>query len=143
MTRCVFLMLLCLSSAAMAQDYTTLYGSWRGQTQYQATIGTAVDQSAHAVVPLALEIDAAGRVRGMSPDNGCKFLGIAGPGVAPTIMNLDVTLSGCHYAGFNKRYGGMLALYAQGKYTSLSLRAHQMVPGKAPVSLDIKATMRR
>ncbi len=123
--------------------YATPTGSWRGQTQYQATVSGVVSPEAHAVVPMTIEIDPQGKVTGSSPDNGCKLKGLATPGAMATISTLDVTFSGCTYTGFNRRMSGMLAIYTAKKHAQLSLAGFSMGVGKIAASYDIRATMRR
>lgn len=53
-------------------NYSTPYGEWRGQAQYQATDRGQLLPEAHAVVSMVIAIDAAGKVVGSSPDNGCS-----------------------------------------------------------------------
>ncbi len=131
------------SFAAFAQDFNTPYGAWRGQTQYQARVGNVMEQAAHAVVPLVLEIESGGRLRGVSSDNGCKLLGVASPGFSPTMLQLDVTLSGCQYARYNRRYTGTLTVNMPGKHAAFNLRSSEVALGVHPFTADIKATMRR
>ena len=126
-------------------DYTTPYGIWRGQAQYQATVKGWPVPEAHAVVPLVIQVEKAGRVQGVSPGNGCKLLGVAAPYMVPTVLQLDVTLSECRYPAFNRRYSGTLALYPASNSVQLSLQSFNI--GLAAVGnagyFDIKATMRR
>lgn len=104
--------------------------------------GTAVMDEAHAVVPLVIEIDPQGKITGVSTDNGCTFKGIAMPGIAETITNLDVTLTGCKYPGFNRQLTGRIALYRAQKYTDFSLVAYDM--NRRPSGYyEIKGTLRR
>jgi hypothetical protein len=128
-------------------DYSTPYGIWRGQAQYQGTTvkGQAM-REAHVVVPLVIEVEKQGRVRGASPENGCKLLGVAAPYVAPNMLTLDVTLSECRYPALNRRYSGTLALYKSSNSVQFSLRslnpmAAVLIVG--PANFDIKATMKR
>jgi len=128
-------------------DYSTPYGIWRGQAQYQGTTvkGQAM-REAHVVVPLVIEVEKQGRVRGASPENGCKLLGVAAPYVAPSMLTLDVTLSECRYPALNRRYSGMLALYQSSNSVQFSLRSlNPMVAVLivGPSNFDIKATMKR
>lgn len=71
----------------------------------------ASDPAAHAVVDLVIDIDARGKVTGASTENGCHMLGIAQPGLAPHILNLNVTLRSCGYPGFNRIYRGYISVY--------------------------------
>ncbi|MDP2031227.1 MAG: hypothetical protein Q8K12_16460 [Thiobacillus sp.] len=87
-------------------DYSTPYGIWRGQAQYQASSKGQPLHEAHAVIPLVIQVEKQGRVRGASPENGCKLLGVAAPHVSPNILMLDVTLSECRYPALNRRYSG-------------------------------------
>jgi hypothetical protein len=128
-------------------DYSTPYGIWRGQAQYQGTTvkGQAM-REAHVVVPLMIEVEKQGRVRGTSPENGCKLLGVAAPYFSPNVFTLDVTLSECRYPALNRRYSGTLALYQSSNTVQLSLRSlNHMVAVliEGPSNFDIKATMKR
>ena len=126
-------------------DYTTPYGTWRGQAQYQASENGELISDAHAVVPLVIQVEKQGRVRGASPENGCKMLGVATPYVTPNVLKLDVTLSGCRYSAFNRRYSGSLALYQSSNSVQFSLQSINVASafiGKVGY-LDIKATLRR
>jgi hypothetical protein len=126
-------------------DYTTPYGTWRGQAQYQASEKGQIMSDAHAVLPLVIQVEKQGRVRGASPENGCKMLGVAAPYVTPNILMLDVTLSECRYPAFNRRYSGTLALYQSSNTVQFSL--HSIDVALAFIgnvgNFDIKATMRR
>jgi hypothetical protein len=140
--RRAFLLSLLVATNALAQGYTTPHGEWRGQTQYQAFIGTVSDPAAHAVVDLTVNIDPRGKVIGMSGDNGCRLLGVALPGPTPRILKLEVVLTGCSYAGLNRAYKGLLSVYAKEKYAAFSLQAVDVAAGKAG-TYNIKSTMRR
>ncbi|MGA7950999.1 MAG: DUF4124 domain-containing protein [Thiobacillaceae bacterium] len=126
-------------------DYTTPYGIWRGQAQYQATVKGQTVSEAHVVVPLVIQVEKEGRVRGASPENGCRMLGVAAPYVTPNLLTLDVTLSDCRYPALNRRYSGTLALYRSSN--SVQFYLHSFNIGLAAVGdtahFDIKATMRR
>lgn len=127
-------------------DYSTPYGIWRGQAQYQATVKGQAVREAHVVVPLIIELEQQGRVRGESPENGCKLLGVAAPYYAPNVLTLDVTLSGCRYPALNRRYSGTLALYQSSNSVQLSLQSFNMGLAsvvKGAAHFDIKATMKR
>lgn len=126
-------------------DYSTPYGVWRGQAQYQAAAKGQPVPEAHGVVPLVIQVEKAGRVQGVSPENGCKMLGVAAPYVTPTVLRLDVTLSGCRYPAFNRRYSGTLALYQSDNSVQFSLQsinAASAFIGNVG-DFDIKASMRR
>ena len=134
----------CAASAAIAQGAGphNLHGEWRGQTQYQATIGGKADDSAHTVTNLTIRVEPDGKVWGTSTENGCKLLGVWSPmGATMNVANLDVTLKGCQYSGFNQRYAGNLAFYSAG---NVQLSLHKVASSLGKVSpFDIKATMRR
>lgn len=126
-------------------DYSTPYGIWRGQAQYQGTSKGHPLREAHAVIPLVIEVEKQGRVRGASPENGCKLLGVAAPYHVPHVLTLDVTLSECRYPALNRRYSGSLALYQSSNSVQMSL--HAINASLALVGnvgyFDIKTTMRR
>ena len=133
------------SAKPLELDYSTPYGIWRGQAQYQVSSKGQPLLEAHAVIPLVIEVEKHGRVRGASPDNGCKLLGVAAPYVAPNMLMLDVTLSECRYPALNRRYSGMLALYQSSNSVQFSLQSTNIASaftGKV-AHFDIKATMRR
>lgn len=129
--------------AGAASDYSNPYGEWRGQAQFHARIGENLDPKGHAVTELSIAIDPEGKLVGASAANGCRALGIAAPSGPKTVMNLDVTLSGCAYAGFNRRYSGNLFLYPKERYASLRLRSLVVSNGPKAVSFDIRATLKR
>jgi len=123
--------------------YSTGYGDWRGQVQYQATFKGQPLPEAHAVVQTTLSIDPQGKVLGSSPENGCKMKGIASPGIGQTILNLDITLSGCTFSKLNRRLTGTLALYPAEKRTQFWIYAHPVDLLNPGWSYDIKGTLRR
>lgn len=123
--------------------YSSPTGAWRGQAQFQANVGGAIAPEAHTVVPLTIEIDSQGKVTGASPENGCRLLGVASPGILPTMANLDVTFSGCRYAGFNRRMSGALSVYQAQKHAQFQLNGFLVAPGRVAATYDIRATMRR
>lgn len=127
-------------------DYSTPYGTWRGQAQYQVAVKGQPVREAHAVVPLVIEVEKQGRLQGISPANGCKMLGVAAPYLAPYMLKLDVTLTECRYTGLNQRYTGTLALSQASNSAQLSLHSmNSMVTVlmQGPANNDIKATMKR
>lgn len=137
-----FLLVLALTTTvAGAQEYSSPYGEWRGQAQYQAFIKAVSDPGAHSVTDLTISIDPRGKVVGASPDNGCRILGIAAPGGTSKLLKLDVTLRDCHYAGLRQTYRGHLSVYSEKGYAALSLQAFRTTPGGG--SFRITATMRR
>ena len=140
--RYVFSFFLFLSSAVYAQNYVSPYGEWRGQTEYQAFIRTTSDPAGHVVTNLTINVDPQWKVVGTSTENGCRMLGLAEPGVTPTIVTLNVTLTGCAYAGYNRTYRGSLAVFSKDQYAKFSLQAIDVSSGKAG-TYNITATMRR
>lgn len=124
--------------------YNTTSGAWRGQAQFLATAGGRGVPDAHAVVPMVIDIDPQGKVRGSSPENACKIMGIASPGMMATLANLDLTFSGCRYPGFNRRMFGTLALSPANKFAQLYLSGNTgPFSGPAIAFYEIKGTMRR
>ena len=71
--------------SAIAQSHADFNGEWRGQSQYQATVNGNVDPSAHTVTNITISIAPQGKIVGESPEYGCSLLGIAVPGLAPTV----------------------------------------------------------
>lgn len=141
MRHALFLSLL-LSSTAYAQDHISPYGEWRGQTQYQAFIKTTSDPAGHIVTNLTINIDPQGKIVGTSTENNCRILGLAAPGVTPTIVTLNVTLSGCSYSGYNRSYIGSMSVFSKDHHAKFSLQAIDISSGKAG-TYNITATMRR
>ena len=120
----------------------TSTAGWTGEAQYQATVkGQPVD-AAHAVVDFVMTVDPNGKLLGTSKTNGCQALGIASPS-NPQMLTLDVTLSGCTYPGYNRRYTGTLALPPGQSYARFHLLAYESRPGIPSAMYDITATMRR
>ena len=123
--------------------YRSPYGSWRGQIQYQEKGPAGINRTAMAVVPMLMDIDPQGRVVGSSPENGCRFKGIASPGSIPTSIALDITFSGCYFAGYNRRMFGSLAIHQAQKFAQFSLMGHHITPLFASYFFDVKGTLRR
>ena len=78
----------------------------------------------------------------MSTENNCKMLGLASPGIAPFIVSLNLTLTGCKYAELNRTYQGQLSVFSKDKFAKFSLQAIDVTSGKAG-TYNINATMRR
>jgi hypothetical protein len=134
------------STESIELDYSTPYGTWRGQAQYQVAVKGQPVPEAHAVVPLVIDVEKQGRVRGISPANGCKMLGVAAPYVVPNMLTLDVTLSECRYTGLNQRYSGKLILNQANNSVQLTLQSMNSMVAvlmQGPANNDIKATMKR
>lgn len=140
--RIALLFLLLLSSGVYANGYSSPYGEWHGQTQYQAFIRTTSDPLGHVVTNLTINIDPQGKFVGASTENGCRMLGLAGPGVTPTILTLKVTLTGCAYSGYNRAYTGSFSVFSKEGYAKFSLQAIDISSGRAG-TYNITATMRR
>lgn len=122
--------------------YSTTNGTWRGQVQFMAKANGTVVSEAHAVGPFVIDIHPQGKVTGSASESGCVLKGIAKPGIAPTITELDVTLAKCNHPGFNRQMTGRVALYAEKKYVDFSLVAYEM--NKRPSGhYEIKGTLRR
>jgi hypothetical protein len=100
------------------------------------------DPAGHAVTNLTIDISPQGKVVGMSTENGCRLLGLAAPGITPTIVKLNVTLTGCAYPGYNRSYKGHLSAFSKEHYAKFSLQAIDVSSGKAG-TYNIMATMRR
>lgn len=122
--------------------YENPYGPWRGQAQYQVTNTRLNPSGTHFVVPLILQVNDDGKVEGASPENGCRMLGLASPGLTPKILNLDVTVSNCPAKDFNQRYRGTLILNTSDRSARVALNAQRIGVGRALIA-DIKAIMRR
>jgi hypothetical protein len=123
---------------------SSVVGEWRGQTQYQASESGQQIGEAHTVVPLVLTFCADGKVSGASSDNGCEWLGVWSPGSTPRLFSLDVSLSGCRYAGFNRRFSGNLIATFPERSAQLTMQGFDVFHGgQTPRMYDIKATLRR
>jgi hypothetical protein len=122
----------------------TIVGDWRGQTQFQGAENTQVMEAAHSVVPLVLTFSADGKVSGSSADNGCSLLGLWAPGSTPRLFMLDITLTGCRYAGLNRRYSGTLIATFADNSAQFSLMTYAPpIPGQPIRRYDVGATMRQ
>jgi hypothetical protein len=122
----------------------SVLGDWRGQTQFQGAQNGQLIEEAHTVVPLVLTFTVDGKVSGISPDNGCTLLGLWAPGMTPRLFPLDVTLKGCRYAGFNRRYSGNLIATFTENSAQFSLQAYTVpIPGQPVSRYDVGATLRR
>lgn len=125
-------------SAAQSSPEPDLHGNWRGYAQFRAIEGDNAPVP-HSPVAFSLSIDKAGKVTGSTLDNGCTLAGIALRDRAPATLYLDVTLSGCLYAGFNRRFSGSFAAHRE-RNAQLNLRPFTPTPA---AHFDIRAMMRR
>lgn len=123
--------------------YSSPFGTWRGQIQYQVNGSGGINHEAMAVVAMTMDIDTNGRVTGSSPENGCRFRGIASPGITPTSIALDVTFAGCNFNGYNRRLFGTLSVNSAQKYAQFSLNGSHVSPLASMSFFDIKGTLRR
>lgn len=123
--------------------YSSPYGDWRGQVQYQASYQTKPIADAHAVVQTTISISPQGKVTGSSPENGCRMKGVASPGMSKNLLNMDITLSGCSYDRLNRRLFGTLALYPAEQHAQFWIYAHPVDLLNPGWGFDIKGTMRR
>ncbi|TXT28379.1 MAG: hypothetical protein FD131_3156 [Rhodocyclaceae bacterium] len=117
---------------------------WKGQAQYQATVDNKLDPSGHTVSALNLTISADGKVVGNSPENGCSLLGIATLTPSPSRVDLDLTMSGCRYAGYNMRWSGSIAVVSKGQagtVAQLNLNTGILGVGRWRAIYDLKATL--
>jgi hypothetical protein len=122
----------------------TIVGDWRGQTQFQGAENAQVIEDAHSVVPLVLTFSADGKVSGVSADNGCALLGLWAPGSTPRLFMLDITLTGCRYAGLNRRYSGTLIATFADNSAQFSLMTYAPPIPRQPIRrYDVGATLRR
>jgi hypothetical protein len=116
--------------AAEAGPFDNAVGDWQGQAEYLAKVSAVADDAAHAVVVLALRVDAGGKVSGASPENGCRLLGVITPFSSPQVYQSRVTLSQCRAASLNGRYMGPLSVKPQAGTLALALT--MMEPGSRP-----------
>lgn len=123
--------------------YGSPFGTWHGQIQYQAKGSGGVNQEAMAVVAMTMDIYPQGQILGSSPENGCRFRGIASPGNIPTSIALDVTFAGCNFNGYNRRLFGTLSVNPAQKYAQFSLNGSHLSPLASMNFFDIKGTLRR
>lgn len=123
--------------------YSSPFGTWRGQIQYQVNGAGGINQDAMAVVAMTMDIDTKGRVMGSSPENGCRIRGIASPGNIPTSIALDLTFAGCNFNGYNRRLFGSLLVNPTQKYAQFSLHGSHLSPLASMSFFDIKGTLRR
>lgn len=124
--------------------YSSPYGDWRGDAQFQFTQNGQMVADAHAVVPMTISISPQGKVVGAAPQNGCKVKGLASPGLGPTSLSLDLTFSGCQYPKYNRRMPGHISLNPSQRVAQLYLSGIYIAPfGGYSEQYDVKATMRR
>jgi hypothetical protein len=61
----------------------------------------------------------------------------------PSIKSVDITFSGCSYAGYNRRFGGTMLLQEQGRRLKLDLRAQSIGLGKKTAFFELKGALAR
>ena len=129
--------------AQVASDYETIYGAWRGQTHFKETTTGGTGAHPHVIAAVTLVIEEGGRVTGTARDVGCRIVGVAGPGPAPTEPSLALTVSSCSQAAFNRKYTGSLVLHPRDGYASLHLVSLPPSKYRKAVTYDISATLKR
>jgi hypothetical protein len=140
--RLLLFTLLAVTTSAVAQGAPAL-GEWRGQAQYNATVKGQPDKTGNALVAFTIDIHPQGKVLAASSANGCRFVGLSTPGPVPSILNLDVTATGCGYAAFNQRLTGTLAHYERDKTAILDLHSPAVGFARAAGYFEVRATLRR
>lgn len=112
-------MLLGAFSVSVQAAPSAPFGVLRGMTQFMFTPYQSPNEQ--AVATFILNMGADFKVTGGSQELGCKALGIASPGLAKHILNLDLTLSDCRNPHYNQRLHGYVAGRDDGAVT-LSLQ---------------------
>jgi hypothetical protein len=97
------------------------------------------------VAVLTIKIESGGRLTGASNETACRALGIAAPSVTPMpmLLSLDVTMSNCLDAGFNRHYNGPLGIYPADKSAQLLLVSTPILALNRPPVHDLLVTIRR
>lgn len=104
--------LLVINGPANAQVIKGLSGQWAGMAHFSARVSqngrSLEDPSAKAHVELYIDIDKQGNISGRTTSNNCQIRGLATPWALDNVLDLQVNFSGCHHAGFNRRFTGQL-----------------------------------
>lgn len=129
--------------SATTGDYSTTRGAWRGPAQFHVVAGGQRDVSVHRISPIVIELAADGKVTGILTEVGCRISGLTTQLVAPTLANVDVTLTGCADSRFNTRMSGTLAVHAGVKETKLYLANVGYTRTMAVQQLTLDAVLRR
>lgn len=134
------------STTISSSSTPSTVGVWNGQLQYSGTEAGEMITAVHTVVPLTLEFTADGKVSGVSPDNGCIWLGVwsqGGKGIE-RMITLDVALTSCKYAGLDRRYTGSFLLAVPDSSGQVSLLAYTPpIPGQKVRGYSLGGTLRR
>ena len=131
------------AAATSAQDVAAFSGDWRGQAQWYATVDAKPDTQGHSVGMLVLSIDPRGKLVVSASDMGCTGLGLFAAGPMPSIKTVDITFSGCSYAGYNRRFGGTMLLQEQGRRLKLQFNAQNIGLGKRTAFFELKGALSR
>ena len=90
---------------------TSIYGEWRGTVQTHGSAGGKSIPGEHSLALMILDAQPDGSFKGVAPDLGCHFLGLAAlPAGLVGTLRLDVTASQCKVPEFNARYQGHIIL---------------------------------
>lgn len=100
------------------------------------------DETAKAYVEIYMTIDKLGNVTGRTTSNHCQINGLATPWVFPTALDIQINLTGCKHAGFNRRFNGKLLYRPQKRNANMDLSAMTIdsLTGRWS-SYDIKANV--
>jgi len=138
---CFALSVSALTVSSDAQEGSTPSGEWRGQVQWYATVDAKPDTAGHSVGSLVLAIDPRGKVVISSSDMRCTGLGLFSTGPMPAIKTIDITLKGCMYEGYNRRFGGTLLLQDNSRTIKLQLQASNIRIGSKTAFCEVKGLL--
>lgn len=79
------------------------------------------DETAKAYVEIYMTIDKLGNVTGRTTSNHCQINGLATPWISPTALDIQINLTGCKHAGFNRRFSGKLIYRPQKRNADMAL----------------------
>jgi hypothetical protein len=93
-------------------------------------------------VLLPLTFTADGKASGASQENGCRWLGVWSQG--GRIIFIDISVTGRHYAGLNRRFTGAFLLGVPDSSGEVSLQVSTLpLPGQGARGYEHQGRLRR
>lgn len=104
LTRALVAMILAAPCTVLAGPFESIKGSWRGAVQ----IDEKAQPAGHTVGTLDAHIGADGAFDAIHA-SGCKLRGVVQQYGGSTIFKLDLRMSSCPYAPYNRRWTGQIS----------------------------------
>ena len=126
-----------LPSAAIANPFDPVRGSWRGAVQLETT----ASGDAHSVGMFELHVGSDGQIDGVHA-NGCKLSGVIAF-QSQALYRLDARMQGCSFSLFNRRWNGHVTYRQDQHVLTISAMSSDIGPDRKIRQFDFGGTLQR